>query len=39
MDLENKQKVRWKTISIRGLLLLVLAIALCLGWIVHKARE
>jgi hypothetical protein len=39
MDRETKPTGRWKTISIRGLLLLVLAIALCLGWIVHKARE
>jgi len=39
MNRENKAKGRWKTISLRGLLLLVLVIALCLGWIVHKARE
>ncbi len=39
MDRENRPKVRWKTISLRGSLLLVLAIALWLGWIVHKARQ
>jgi hypothetical protein len=39
MNRENKPKTRWKTISIRGRLLLVFAIALCLGWIVNKARE
>ena len=39
MDRENRPKVRWKTISLRGLLLLVLAIALWLGWIVHKSRQ
>ena len=39
MERENKPKARWKTISLRGLLLLVLAIALWLGWIVHKARQ
>jgi len=39
MNRENKPKVRWKTISLRGMLVLVLAIALCLGWIVHKARQ
>jgi hypothetical protein len=39
MSRENKPKVRWKTISLRGLLLLVLAIALWLGWIVNQARE
>ena len=39
MDRENKPKVRWKTISLRGLLLLILAIALWLGWIVNKARQ
>ena len=32
-------KIRWKTISLRGLLLLILAIALWLGWIVQKARQ
>jgi hypothetical protein len=35
----TKPKVRWKTISIRGLLLLIFAIALGLGWIVNQARE
>jgi Leucine-rich repeat (LRR) protein len=39
MGRENKAKVRWKTISLRGLLLLILAIALWLGWIVNKARQ
>jgi hypothetical protein len=39
MSWENKPKVRWKTISVRGLLVLVLAIALWLGWIANKARE
>jgi hypothetical protein len=39
MDRANKPKVRWKTISIRGMLLLVLAIGLWLGWIVNKARQ
>ena len=34
----NKPRVRWKTISIRGLLLLILAIAMWLGWIVNKVR-
>jgi len=39
MNWENKPRVRWKTISLRGMLLLVVAIGLWLGWIVHKARE
>lgn len=39
MDPDNKPKRRWKTISLRGLLLLVLLIALWLGWIVQKARQ
>jgi hypothetical protein len=39
MDREKKPKPRWKTISLRALLLIVLAIALWLGWIVNKARE
>jgi hypothetical protein len=39
MDREKKPKARWKTISLRALLLIVLAIALWLGWIVNKARE
>jgi hypothetical protein len=39
MTRENKPKVRWKTISIRGLLSLIFAIALWLGWIVNQARE
>jgi hypothetical protein len=39
MSQENKPKARWKTISLRGLLLLILAIALWLGWIVNKARQ
>ncbi len=39
MHRDNKPKARWKTISIRGMLLLVLAIALWLGWVVHKARQ
>jgi internalin A len=40
MDPDNKPKGRrWKTISLRGLLLLVLVIAVWLGWIVQKARQ
>ena len=39
MAREKKAKVRWKTISLRGLLLLILAIALWLGWIVNQARQ
>ncbi len=39
MDQEKKPNVRWKTISVRGLLLLVLLIALWLGWMANKARE
>lgn len=39
MDTATKPKRRWKTISLRGLLLLVVAIAVWLGWIVHKARQ
>jgi hypothetical protein len=36
---QNKTRPRWTTISLRGLLLLVLAIALWLGWIANQARE
>ena len=36
---DNKAKARWRTISLRGLLLLIFAIALWLGWIVTKARQ
>jgi hypothetical protein len=39
MEPDIKPKRRWKTISLRGLLLLVLVIALWLGWIVQKARQ
>ena len=39
MDREKKPLVRWKTISLRGLLLLIVAIALWLGWIASKARQ
>ena len=40
MDMDKtKSKKRWKTLSLRGLLLVVLAIGLWLGWIVHKARQ
>ena len=39
MEPKTKPGVRWKTISLRGLLLLVLAIALGMGWVVHKARQ
>lgn len=39
MDTATKPNRRWKTISLRGLLLLVVAIAVWLGWIVHKARQ
>jgi hypothetical protein len=39
MDLEKKPIVRWKTISLRGLLLLIFGIALLLGWIANKARQ
>jgi hypothetical protein len=39
MDRENRPKPRWKTISLRGLLLLILAIGLWLGWFVSKARQ
>jgi hypothetical protein len=39
MDREKKPVVRWKTISLRGMLLLILAIALLLGWIANKARQ
>jgi hypothetical protein len=39
MDRENRPRIRWKTLSLRGLLLLVLAIAVWLGWIVNQARQ
>ena len=39
MEPENRPRRRWKTISLRGSLLLVLAIALWLGWVVNKARQ
>jgi hypothetical protein len=39
MERENMPRIRWKTISLRGLLLLILAIALWLGWIVQKSRQ
>jgi hypothetical protein len=39
MGRANNSRLRWKTISVRGLLLLVLAIACWLGWIVNKARQ
>jgi hypothetical protein len=39
MDRVHKPRARWKTISLRGLLLLVLGIAVWLGWIVNKARR
>jgi hypothetical protein len=34
-----KPIVRWKSISLRGMLLLIVAIALLLGWIANKARQ
>ncbi len=39
MDREKNTIVRWKTISLRGLLLLIVAIALWLGWIANNARK
>jgi hypothetical protein len=36
---ENQPSSRWKTISLRGLLLVILVIASWLGWIVNKARQ
>jgi hypothetical protein len=39
MDREMKPIVRWKSISLRGMLLLIVAIALLLGWIANKARQ
>ena len=36
---DNKPKARWRTISLRGLLLLIVVIALWLGWIANKARQ
>jgi hypothetical protein len=39
MNREHLRKVRWKSISVRGLLLLILVIALWLGHIVYKARD
>jgi hypothetical protein len=36
---ENNPKIRWKTISIRGLMLLVMVIAVWLGWLVNKAHR
>ena len=39
VDPDNKPKRRWKTVSLRGLLVLVLVIALWLGWIVQKVRQ
>ncbi len=39
MGRQDTPRSRWKTISLRGLLLSIVAIALGLGWIVHKARE
>jgi hypothetical protein len=38
MEPENRPKRRWKTMSVRALLLLVLAIGLWLGWVVYQAR-
>jgi hypothetical protein len=35
----KKSRRRWAAFSVRGLLLLVLLVALWLGWAVHKARE
>jgi hypothetical protein len=32
-------RARWKTISLRGLLLIIVAIALWLGWVVTRARD
>jgi hypothetical protein len=39
MDRGGKPRVRWKTISLRGLLVIVLVIAVWLGWVVNKARR
>ncbi len=39
MDREQKPIVRFRTISLRGLLLLIVAIALFLGWIANNARQ
>ena len=39
MSQDIRPKVRWKTISLRGPLLVILVIALWLGWIVNKARQ
>jgi hypothetical protein len=39
MDRDKKPRARWKTISLRGLLLVVLGIGLWLGWLANKARE
>jgi hypothetical protein len=39
MDPDKKPPRSWKTVSLRGLILLVFVIALWLGWIVHKARQ
>jgi hypothetical protein len=38
-DQAKKQRTRWKTISVRGLLLLILVIGLWLGFVANKARE
>jgi len=35
----NKPKRRWLRFSLRSLLLLILVIALSLGWMIHKVRE
>jgi hypothetical protein len=39
MAKDNKPKIRWKTISIRGLMLFVMVIGAWLGWLVNKARR
>jgi hypothetical protein len=39
MEQVAKPRIRWQTISLRGVLLLVIAIAVWLGWISNRARE
>jgi hypothetical protein len=39
MKQQSPPKPRWKTLSVRALLALILVIGLWLGWVVHKARQ
>ncbi len=39
MEPDRKPRLRWKSISIRGLLLLILVFGLWLGWVVNQAHR